>query len=118
MTSKPSLGAGDVEVFLAGQTRVMKPTITAIRSISKYAGGIRPASMKIYQMDFDAFCAVIKAGLDLTDHGADGLDDMIYEAGLPGLLKPCSNYLINLQKGGRPPSPEEVEDADENPTIT
>lgn len=110
-------GSGDIEIILDGETRWLKPTMKAIIELSRHQDGIRLALIGINNLKFDTYVHVIKLGLQLTSHGAVGLDEKVYNRGLSNLLTPCARYLVNLQNGGHPPEPEEDEDDTENPPI-
>jgi hypothetical protein len=104
---KARLGAGDVAITLAGEKRTLRPTLAAAITISRMSGGILGALHRVGQLDFDTMVLVTRAGLDLTELGAKGLDEKVFAAGLgyaDGLAKPLTTYLENLANGGRPRS--------------
>jgi hypothetical protein len=104
-TDKARLGAGDVEITLAGEKRTLRPTLAAAITISRLSGGLLGALHRVGQLDVDTMVLVTRAGLDLTDLGAKGLDEKVFTAGLgyaDGLAKPLTTYLENLANGGRP----------------
>lgn len=100
--TKPVPGAGDVEITLAGEKKIMRPTLRAIRDISRNADGIGGAIARVQKTDFDTICLVIVLGLDLTEKGAEGIEDKVFETGLINLAGPCAKYLTILANGGRP----------------
>lgn len=103
MTVKPSIDVGNVEITLAGEKKVLKPSVYAIRTISRSCDGLGGAIDKAQKLDFDTISLSIAAGLQLTAIGAEGLDEKIYEAGIGNLQNSVLKYLINLYHGGKPP---------------
>lgn len=118
--SKARIGAGDVEITLDGETKVLKPSLAACLAISRMAGGILGAMHRVSQLDFDAIVHVTKAGLDLTDKGAEGLDEKVYRTGIgykDGLAGNVTTYLENLANGGKPRKPAGASDDTTNPPL-
>lgn len=102
---KPRIGAGDVEITLDGVKRTLKPTLSAALAISRMNEGVVGAITRVGRLDIDAMVSVVRAGLDLTDKGAEGLDEKVYASGLgfeDGLAGPLTTFLQNVANGGRP----------------
>lgn len=114
-----SVGAGNVKIILGGQEYQLRPTLPAIKSLSRAGGGIRGMISSVMALDIEAIFTVVRTGLgpevvkDLG--GAEKLELLIYKEGLTdttgGVVEKCVEYLMNLSRGGRPA----VEGADANP---
>ena len=108
-----TLTAGDVPITLAGETRILHPTLRAITMISNLYGGLNKARDALVQQEFAAACAVIRWGLNLNDNEAKRLPDKVFQTGLTSdLLVPLIRFLGILANGGKPlpDDPEEGED--------
>jgi hypothetical protein len=117
---KARLGAGDVQIRLNGEEKTLRPTLSAAIVISRMSGGILGAMQRVSQLDFDTMVVVTRAGLDLTDLGAKGLEEKVFASGLgyaDGLAKPLTLYLENLANGGRPRVVEGSTDDAERPPL-
>jgi hypothetical protein len=98
----PQLTAGDVPITLAGERRVLRPTLRAVTTISASCGGLRKAMTAIGECDIGVMTTVIRAGLNLTDQEAKKVPELIYETGVLELTGPLIDFLINLANGGKP----------------
>jgi hypothetical protein len=99
----PALNAGDVPITLAGETRILHPTLRAITMISSVYGGLSKAVDALVQREFAAAITVIRWGLNLTDREAKALPDQVFETGLtPDLVVPLIRYVNILANGGKP----------------
>lgn len=101
--NKASIGAGDVEIKLDGKDWVLRPTVRAMKMLSRKSGGIMGAVQSVASLDTDAIASVLKIGLELTEKGAEGLDERVYRTGAAKLAGPCIRFLHVLSNGGRPP---------------
>lgn len=104
--SKPSIGAGNVEIELNGETVVLRPNLKAAQNISRAKGGIMAAVDAVGKFDFDTMVNVIALGLGAEGKEARDLADKVYSTGMADLVAPVIRYLSILANGGRP-----VEDA-------
>ena len=104
--STTSIGAGNVQITLAGETVTLRPTLRAAQTISKQAGGIMSAVQAVARFDFETISSVIALGLNKTSPGdVQGVAEKVYETGLADLVEPVSYFLAILANGGRPVSP-------------
>ena len=121
-TSEPRVGAGNVKIILGGRDLELKPSLAAIKLLSRSGGGIRGAITAVMGLDVEMIFNVVRVGLgpdavrDLG--GAEKIERLIYEEGLTdttgGLVEKCVEYLMNLARGGRPSMGSE-EGADARP---
>ena len=115
--SKPSLGAGDVEITILDNEYKLKPTLLAAKTLDKDFGGGMGAINRISQFDLGAVTKLIKVGLGLTDNGASkfgdglGLEEAVYKTGVMTLAAPCIRYVHVILNGGKPPVDEEEGEA-------
>lgn len=108
------LTAGDVQIELAGETRILKPTLRAITMISQTYGGINKAREALVNQDFAACVAVIRYGLNLNDAQVKKLPDLVFATGVTAdLLVPLIRYLGILANGGKPPPDEPLPQYDD-----
>lgn len=121
MSKNPSIGSGDVEIELYNldkketEKKVLKPTFLAAQTLSrKHNGGIGLVQ-RLSNLDLDAIASVIQLGLNLTDHGAKGLPERIYETGTMKLSGPCIRYVHILQNGGKAPEDNGEDEGEEAP---
>jgi hypothetical protein len=98
----PTLTAGDVPFILAGERRVLRPTLRAVTHISSVCGGLKKALTAIGEFDLTAMTAVIRAGLNLTDQESKKVPELIYETGILELTGPLSDFIVVLANGGKP----------------
>ena len=117
MSGKPVPGAGDVEINFEGETKVLKPSVRAIREISRGADGITGAIQRVQKLEFETITLCLAVGLDLTDHGLDGFEDRVFKEGVAKFTAPLITYLVRLSNGGRPIS-READKTTENPSKT
>ncbi len=111
-------GAGDVEIMLDGEKKVLRPTLAAAMAISRMNGGLAGAISRVASLDMDTMVGVVRAGLDLTDLGAKGLDEKVFRSGLgfeDGLSAPLQTYLSHLANGVRPRKAGGAHDSDNPP---
>lgn len=115
--AKASLGAGNVDIELDGDTVVLKPTLNAIQAISRQSEGIMGAVRKVGQFDFDMIVLVIGLGTNTTDRKDQrDLAERVFATGLADLVEPVTRYLSILANGGRPlPNGDEGGEGDADP---
>lgn len=100
-----SIGAGNVDIELDGETRTLRPTLRAAQTISKQAGGIMSAVQAIARFDLEVMTGVIALGLDIKKPAeVNELAEKIYSTGMADLVEPVTQYLSILANGGRPVS--------------
>lgn len=107
------INAGDVVITLAGDERILRPTLRAITMISSQYGGLAKARDALAAQDFQAAATVIRWGLNMPDSEAKKLPDMLFETGLNAeLLVPLIRFIGILANGGKPmpDDPVELED--------
>jgi len=100
--AKATLGAGNVEIELDGQTVVLKPTLRAAQTISRQSGGILGAVERIGKFDLDTMIQVVTLGLNATGKEAQTIPDKVWETGMTELVAPVTKFLSILANGGRP----------------
>lgn len=130
MDDKRTLGMGNVVVHLVNGTGteelVLRPTIAAMRNLSRRHGGLNPLVDKIGKLDFDVIVEVLEAGLGMSGGNPrekERLSEKVYATGLTddtgGLPLLCIQYVTVLMRGGRPPpapgAAEEVVSSSPNP---
>ncbi len=104
------INAGDVVITLAGEERILKPTLRAVTMISSQFGGLAKARDALAAQDFQAAATVIRWGLNMPDSEAKKLPDMIFETGLGiDLLVPLIRFIGILANGGKPLPDDPVE---------
>lgn len=100
--TKASLGAGNIEIELDGETVVLRPNLKAAQNISRSKGGIMAAVEAVGKFDLDTMVNVIALGLGAEGKEARDLADKVYSTGMADLVSPVINYLTILANGGRP----------------
>lgn len=106
----PQVGAGDVAIMLGGKEQLLRPSLTAITTLSKANGGLVNSINQCSQWNFETICFVVQTGLGLKNvKEIRELPQLIYDAGLSdttgGITNKCVEYLHNLARGGRPLPP-------------
>lgn len=109
------VGAGNVAITLGGHEYQMKPSLNAIKTLSRQNAGIRGTINSVMSLDIEVITNVIRLGLGpevVKDiGGVEKLEALIYAEGLTdstgGIVEKCAEYLMNLTRGGRPASPSE-----------
>ena len=120
---KRTLGQGDVEVVLTNdkgeaRTFVLKPSLHAMRTLSRKYGGLEPLIKKIGLLDFDTIVDVMMAGMQITPDPKRHreLEELVFSSGLSdqsgALPSLCVRYVIILMHGGKPPAEEPKGDVD------
>jgi hypothetical protein len=118
---KPEIGIGNVTVKLVGadsieRDLVLKPSLHAVRLLSRKYGGLQPLVDRIAKIDFDVIVDVLEAGAQVSANpkARAELEAAVYSAGLSdfaaGIPALCIKYITVLINGGRPP-PDDPEGA-------
>lgn len=97
--SKASLGAGNVEVKLDGQTVTLRPSLAAAQAISRREGGIMATVQAIARFDFDALSYVIAHGLGQSQAETA---EKVWTTGISALAPKAIEFCTILANGGRP----------------
>lgn len=113
MSKKPTLGAGNVEIELAGETVVLRPTLKAAQSASRQFGGIMGAIDRLVRCELDVLTGVIALGLDKP---AKEVADAVWRTGATDLAPKAIEYLSILANGGRPPNDDGGEEPADPPS--
>lgn len=101
--SKATLGAGNVDIILDGETVTLRPTLRAAQTISKQAGGIMAAVQAVGRFDLEVMTSVIALGLNVTTpREINDLAERVWSTGMADLVEPVTRYLSVLANGGRP----------------
>lgn len=123
MEDKRSLGMGNVTVRLVDDSgieheRVLKPSLHAIRSLSRSHGGLQPVIEKVLKLDFDVMVDVVALGMQIPMTNPKSrmeLEQSVYRSGVTdpngGLALALVQYLNNLAHGGKPPPADGAEGA-------
>lgn len=114
MLNKPKLGQGNVDIEIAGEVYTLKPTVHAIKTLSRKYGGLNLLLQSLAKLDFEAVCDVIEVGLGRSGGNVKQraeLAEAVFETGLTDdtgrLAEYCIRYVVILIRGGRPMSAEE-----------
>ena len=124
MTDKRTLGQGTVEILLINaqgeeRTYKLKPSIHAMRMLSRKHGGLNPLVEKISKLDFDTIVEVIQAGIQApqSPRALAEMEELVYHTGFSDstgqLPLMCIRYVTVLIHGGRLPPEERQQEADE-----
>lgn len=109
-----TLNEGEVEIVLDGQTRILKPTLAAMSTLSRMHGGLGGVRNALVAQDFDAICNVIRHGLGLKDADEKPLRAKVYRTKLDGaLIIPLIRYVAILGNGGKAIDEEEGVEGDD-----
>lgn len=105
------LTAGDVVITLAGEQRVLHPTLRCITMISSQYGGLAKVRDALASQDFGAVTTVIRWGLNLSDNEARKLPEQVFATGVTAdLLVPLIRFIGILANGGKPMPDDPLED--------
>jgi hypothetical protein len=98
----------ETPVTLNSQVFQLKCTLRALKEVNARFGNFTNAYRKLTEFDFDAYSAIVAAGLGKTirDVEAD-----VFRTGMPDLVKPCTDFLNLLSNGGRPMDTADEEEA-------
>lgn len=100
--SKAALGAGNVDIELAGEKVTLRPSLAAAQAISRQSGGISAAVAAVGGFDLDMIVSVVTLGLGVTGAEAKAIPDKVWRTGLTDLVGPVTKYLTIIANGGRP----------------
>lgn len=103
---------GEVELQLAGEKVVLKPTLAALRALLDKGGSLQPWFAKVATCHFAGMCDVVAAGVLPAETDREEIEKAVYEAGLVNLMAPLVRYLSLLSNGGREPEPESKKKAE------
>lgn len=100
-----------VELDLDGEIYELRPTLQAMRTISRHFGGIRAAMERIGGLDFDALSTVIAAGSGIKGRGKDRdrMEEALFGTGVAQATGPVAEYLSGLLD----PTGRESDDSEE-----
>src|SRR5688572_6011433 len=111
-----TLGAGNVDLVLDGETVTLKPNLRAAQVLSKQSGGILAALQAVARFDIEVISSTIALGLGKTSpKEITEIGEKVYETGLVDLVEPVSRFLSNLANGGRPQAATEDGSGSERP---
>lgn len=110
-------GAGNIEIELDGEARVMTPSLVACMAISNLAGGLNSAAQRCLQLDMDTICQIVIAGLGLNQNQSKLIPELVYRTGLMQLAGPCVDFINIVGNGGRPLGDDQPEDNPKDPTV-
>src|SRR3990172_2604484 len=106
---------GNVSVTLldaqgVSQQVVLKPSLHAVRTLSRKYGGLQQVIERILKVDFDVLVDVFEVGMQMplgNPKARSELEQSIYASGLldvdGGLVTVATNYVSVLIHGGKPP---------------
>jgi hypothetical protein len=111
MADKRTLGQGNIDVVLIdehgqGIPRILKPSIHAMRTLSRKYGGLQKLASRVGELEFEAIVDVLEVGLQVpagSPKARQEIEALVYSTGfteLPGL---CIRYIAVLLNGGKPP---------------
>jgi hypothetical protein len=111
-----TLGIGNVDITLGGETVTLKPSLRAAQQLSRQAGGLTEAIGRVGRLDLDTIVSVIAIGSGKSDRKADveAIGEKVFADGIASFVEPVALYLVILASGGKPPAGEESSDT-ENP---
>lgn len=110
MSTKPTPGAGDVEVEFDGRKMLLKPTLRAIQEISNTSEGIAGALARVQRLEFKTIALCMAVGMDLTDNALEGFEQKLFKEGINKYVVPLTKYLMILSNGGQPVERKRDED--------
>lgn len=99
MTTKPSIGAGNVTVVLGGESLVLRPSLAAALAISRKEGGIMSIVQACTRFDLDAIAFVVSQGLGRP---ASEITELIWSTGIAKVAPAAIQFCTILANGGRP----------------
>jgi len=111
--SEPKIGAGDISLSLNEHEIVLHPTLRAATTLSSSQGGITRMVERCLQLEFEAIYAVILAGMGGKQ--SKDLRELVYAKGMLDLSPICIRFLHILANGGRPLTPDEEPESDDDP---
>ena len=109
------MGLQDSSVFLDldGETVELKATLEAAQVMSRTYGGMQKLYQGVTEMDIDAICVAIRAGLMLDGDEAKALPNKVFKTGMIKLMPDVGAFVLLVASGGvrsddkaEPESPE------------
>ena len=98
------LNEGEYTIKLGERQYTLRPTLNAMRALSRLAGGMRGVLEGLLRQDFDVVVAIIKHGANIPDRQQEAIADGVYKTGMNDpLLVPLVDYIRCLMNGGKPP---------------
>jgi hypothetical protein len=120
------IGIGNVVVKLTGadgteRDLVLKPSLHAVRTLSRKYGGLHPLIDRVAKLDFDVIIDVLEAGAQIVHNpkARQELEAAVYSTGLndalggPAIL--AVKYITILINGGKPPPDDDGAPSEGNP---
>jgi hypothetical protein len=99
-----NLNDGEVVITLGDDAYTLRPTLNAIRTLSRLHGGLRNTFQKVINQDFDGIAEIIKVGASIPDKDNNALSSKLFRAGLNDTtLMPVLDYIRCLMNGGKMP---------------
>lgn len=117
MKVTPEAGQGNVTVVVEGKEMVLKPTLSAFKTLCRQYGGLTPTLERIQQLDLQAIVMVVAVGVNYKLARIAELEQAVWNTGLGGddpngLAPKCMEYVTNLMRGGAPAPMREDSDAE------
>ena len=97
--TKPSIGIGNIEVNLGGESLVLRPSLAAALAISRKDGGIMSMVQACTRFDLDAIAFVVAQGLGRP---ASEVTELIWNTGIAKVAPAAIQFCTVLSNGGRP----------------
>jgi len=97
--SKATLGAGDVQIVLDGETVTLRPSLKAALTISREAGGIMGAFRGLSDLNLDTVTGIIAVGLGKKPAE---IEEAVWRTGIASLVPGCTKFVSIIANGGRP----------------
>lgn len=98
-----TLNDGEVVITLGEREYVLRPTLNAIRTLSRQNGGMQAVFQHIVRRNFDGLVSIIKVGASVPDKDDTDLAQRVFRAGINDkLMMPLVDYLQILENGGKP----------------
>lgn len=101
-----NMNVGEVELDLAGETVVLRPTLRAAQAINRKFGSLADALRQVAALNLEAYTEIVKAGSGAKEAEQRDLPEKVFRAGVTRLSGPIAEYLSLLLNGGRPPADE------------
>lgn len=90
---------GEVKITLDGRPETLRCSLRSGKIVSAMSGGFQGALGRLANMDFEAYAAIVAAGLNKRPAE---IEEAVYATGLPELTEPLSQFVLLLANGGRP----------------
>lgn len=96
---KASLGAGNVDLELDGETVTLRPTLKAAQTLSRRTDGLIGAIERVSRFDLDTVVAVVALGIDKPEKD---VAERVWRTGVNEIAPHAIKFLGILANGGRP----------------